>query len=266
MTETKFEEIEFKANAVHVKFDRLKATGDKHKNEFAITDALKREILSKYYLATPEDQRVGRFFRQVTNGVPGKQPMGINTIGNVGKDVAKYLGYSDKDVEQFTGHCFRRTGATILAECGASVSTLKIAGNWKSSTVAEGYINNSNRMKRNIASAFNVTDGIVDVVQNSREEHADNKVDNGYVGIAPDVTHVIYNGPVYNLSGPVSGCQFHLVAQTVRSESAPVGAPAQSPVETKEAAPSPVEKKRAVAAESKGAIEFPRRGRRNGNM
>ena len=39
-----------------------------------------------------------------------------------------------------TTHSFRRSGATALANAGASLIQLKRAGRWQSSTVAEGYI------------------------------------------------------------------------------------------------------------------------------
>jgi integrase len=61
--------------------------------------------------------------------------------------------------EEYTCHCFRRTAATILADTGASISTLKSAGGWKSSEAAERYIAESLPMKRSIADAFEVDSG-----------------------------------------------------------------------------------------------------------
>ncbi len=48
-----------------VTFDRLKQNGEKHKNQFVITDPLMRSMMSKYYLSMPEGKRSGRFFRKV---------------------------------------------------------------------------------------------------------------------------------------------------------------------------------------------------------
>ena len=56
--------------------------------------------------------------------------------------------------EWYTGHCFRRTGATILAEAGLTMNLIKNAGDWKSASVAEGYIDSSDRIKQTIADAF----------------------------------------------------------------------------------------------------------------
>ena len=50
------------------------------------------------------------------------------------------LGLPEKSL---TTHTFRRSGATVLANNGASLIQLKRAGRWTSSTVAEGYIEQS---------------------------------------------------------------------------------------------------------------------------
>ncbi|KAJ8915695.1 hypothetical protein NQ315_000629 [Exocentrus adspersus] len=49
----------------------------------------------------------------------------------------------------YTGHCFRRSSATILANCGTDLLSLKKHGGWRSSAVAEGYIDDclSNKIK-----------------------------------------------------------------------------------------------------------------------
>ena len=64
-------------------------------------------------------------------------------------EIAKHLG--KLILKFYTGHCFRRTCATLLAEACLSSHIIKNAGNWKSTTVAEGYIDNSDRMKEKIA-------------------------------------------------------------------------------------------------------------------
>ena len=47
-----------------------------------------------------------------------------------------------------TTHAFCRSGATSLANAGASLIQLKRAGRWQSSAVAEGYIKNCLPEKR----------------------------------------------------------------------------------------------------------------------
>jgi integrase len=81
--------------------------------------------------------------------VPNKQNIGENMIAKVPKEIATYL--KKPHPEEYTSHCFRRTAATILAESGASLPELKIAGSWNSSTTAESYISTSLRTKRTIS-------------------------------------------------------------------------------------------------------------------
>jgi hypothetical protein len=45
---------------------------------------------------------------------------------------------------------------TLLAESGASITEMKIADGWNSSSVAEKYVNDTMLMKRKIANAINI--------------------------------------------------------------------------------------------------------------
>ncbi|KAJ8980995.1 hypothetical protein NQ317_014862 [Molorchus minor] len=65
------------------------------------------------------------------------------------KDEKKSLNTSD--CELYTGHCFRRTSASFLADSGANLCTIKRHGGWKSSSVAEGYLEDSLENKKRIA-------------------------------------------------------------------------------------------------------------------
>lgn len=46
------------------------------------------------------------------------------------------------------GHCFRRSSASLLADAGADLISIKRHGGWKSSTVAEGYMDDSIEKKK----------------------------------------------------------------------------------------------------------------------
>ena len=70
-----------------------------------------------------------------------KQPLGHNTFGNFPKRIAIFLKL--KDVHTYTGHCFRRTAATLLANAGGGMLQVKNLGGWKSDAVAQGYIEHS---------------------------------------------------------------------------------------------------------------------------
>lgn len=59
--------------------------------------------------------------------------------------IAEFL--SLPEASKYTGHCFRRTSTTLLANAGATLTDIKQHGRWKSSTVAEGYIENFTRNK-----------------------------------------------------------------------------------------------------------------------
>lgn len=69
------------------------------------------------------------------------------------KKTAKYLKL--KDVELYTGHCFRRTSATFLADLGADLRPIKRHGGRSSDGVAEGYIESSVANKTILSSQIN---------------------------------------------------------------------------------------------------------------
>ena len=59
----------------------------------------------------------------------------------MGKKVATFLKLPNPSL--YTGHAFRRSSATLLADSGADLSLLKRHGGWKSTSVAERYIEDS---------------------------------------------------------------------------------------------------------------------------
>ncbi|KAJ8977851.1 hypothetical protein NQ317_011303 [Molorchus minor] len=72
-----------------------------------------------------------------------------NTMGKIPSVVASYLKLPD--VACYTGHCLRRSSATLLADAGVDITTIKSHAGWKSTTVAEGYVENSIENKTKIA-------------------------------------------------------------------------------------------------------------------
>lgn len=91
-----------------------------------------------------------RFFLDYRSGKCTRQCVGINTIGGVPRKIAEFLKLPNPST--YTGHCLRRTSATILADAGADITTLKRHGGWRASNVAEGYIENSVGYKLQVAS------------------------------------------------------------------------------------------------------------------
>ncbi|XP_039280998.1 uncharacterized protein LOC120350644 [Nilaparvata lugens] len=115
------------------------------KRSFTITDEdcpfSPCELIRKYISLRPSTMISKRLFIKYNQGKCSSQHVGKNTIAAVPKKVAQYLGL-DKP-ESYTGHALRRTSASMLVEGGGDLLTLKRHGGWKSSSVAEGYIEDS---------------------------------------------------------------------------------------------------------------------------
>ena len=62
----------------------------------------------------------------------------MNYIAKVPQNIAQYLGLPEPC--KYKGHCFRRSSATLLVNGGGDILQLKKHGGWKSTNVAEGYI------------------------------------------------------------------------------------------------------------------------------
>ncbi|KAH0812075.1 hypothetical protein GEV33_010716 [Tenebrio molitor] len=80
------------------------------------------------------------------------KPVEINTFGQPPSKIAAYLKLEDP--KTYTGHCFRRSSATLLAAGGGDLVSLKRHGGWRSSTVAEGYIEDCVEERIKIARKF----------------------------------------------------------------------------------------------------------------
>lgn len=128
-------------------------------------------------------------FRQYYNlrkDIPGKplllnyrqgkcvsQRAGIHTVGGAPKKIAEFLKLEHP--EKYTGHCFRRTSSTFLANAGADISILKRHGGWKSNTVAEKYVEESIENKTKIARMIQGGETFVQVLQQNQSTSASTK-------------------------------------------------------------------------------------------
>ena len=83
----------------------------------------------------------GPLFRGCGKNVFKTQAMGKNFLAKIGKYAASELGLHEP--ERYTGHCLRRTTATIAADRGANVVDMMRHMNWKSTTTAMKYVDNS---------------------------------------------------------------------------------------------------------------------------
>lgn len=97
--------------------------------------------IRKYLSLRPSNVKTNKFFLTYRAPKCTVQPVGINTMAKVPRMIAQFLSLPDEN--SYTGHCFRRSSASLLANSGADLLTIKRHGGWKSSSVAEGYIEES---------------------------------------------------------------------------------------------------------------------------
>lgn len=86
----------------------------------------------------PADYNDVNFFVNYNNGRCTKQNVEMNKIGNMGKQIASYLELPNPEL--YTGHCFRRSSATLLIDAGADTMALKRQGGWKSTTPPNNHL------------------------------------------------------------------------------------------------------------------------------
>ena len=107
------------------------------------------QLFRKYLSLRPSHTKHRRLFVFYKNGKCTSQVVGKNILGQVPKKVATFLKLPDTCT--YTGHCLRRSSATLLANEGADLINIKRHGGWKSSVVAESYIEDSLNNKMKIA-------------------------------------------------------------------------------------------------------------------
>ncbi|KAJ8918223.1 hypothetical protein NQ315_014093, partial [Exocentrus adspersus] len=122
------------------------------------------EVCRKYINLRPKAAG-GRFFLRSVDGKCTTQHVGINTISKTFSKVASFLGLPDP--ESFTGHGIRRSSATLLANAGDDITTVKRHRGWKSTTVAQNYIEESLSSKMAIAVKIQVPPNVGEVVDPS---------------------------------------------------------------------------------------------------
>lgn len=107
------------------------------------------QLFRKYMSLRPKNLENKRFFLRYQNGRCVNQPVGRNIFAKIPLEIAKFLCL--ENAEKYTGHSFRRTSATLLANSGVDVLALKRHGGWKSSAVAESYVAESLTNKVQVA-------------------------------------------------------------------------------------------------------------------
>ncbi|KAJ8983861.1 hypothetical protein NQ317_007951, partial [Molorchus minor] len=108
---------------------------------FVVTDVGNMlKLFRKYLSLRPPHVKHKRLFFCTTKQ---ENPVGKNTMGKIPSVVASYLKLPE--VACYTGHCLRRSSATLLADAGVDFTTIK------RHAVAEGYVENSIENKTKIA-------------------------------------------------------------------------------------------------------------------
>lgn len=143
-------------NDIEYKDDLIVVSLPKTKNylprSFAITTPKWIDLIKKYISLRPKNITIERFFLTYRNGYCISCPIGIHTIGKMPKLIAVFLKLPNPEL--FSGHCFRRSSASHIANKGGDLITIKQHGGWKSSAVAEGYIDTSMKRKIEVAQMF----------------------------------------------------------------------------------------------------------------
>lgn len=140
------DDIQDLGSAIHIRIPNNKT---RKPRSFTIVGEQYLSIYKNYASLRPEGMREKRFFLKFVNGRCCRMVMGIHKISAVPKEAAVFLKLPG--AIEYTGHCLRRTSATLLVDAGADITCLKRHGGWKSSTVAEGYIDESMTNKKDIA-------------------------------------------------------------------------------------------------------------------
>lgn len=116
----------------------------KTRRKFTITGYF-YEIIKKYANLRPKNTNHSFFFVNYQRGICTVQRVGINKFGSMGKTIASYLKL--RNPASFTGHCFRKSSATVLVDAGEDMTALKRHGGWKSTILTEYYIDDSLKNK-----------------------------------------------------------------------------------------------------------------------
>lgn len=94
-----------------------------------------------------EDPKI--LWRTIRNERFINSTIGINTMGKFPLKIAEILKLPNPS--SFTGHSFRRSAATVLANHGSSQEQIMAVGRWKSIKVAHRYVEKSNIPRWNAA-------------------------------------------------------------------------------------------------------------------
>lgn len=83
-------------------------------------------LIDKYVQLHHPQQKNGKFLKKVLKSGHIGQNIGHNTVAEYPQRIAEYLGLPNP--KKYTGHLYRRTAATLLADSGCNIDVLRRAG------------------------------------------------------------------------------------------------------------------------------------------
>lgn len=124
----------------------LVSVGDNNNNYSGpfIIGTLFYEKVKKYLSLRLNNVVSNRLFLRYSEGKCTTQFIGVHMIGKVSTYIAEYLHLPSPN--RFTGHCLRRTSATLASDNGATMQMIKQLGRWRSDATAQGYIENYRKL------------------------------------------------------------------------------------------------------------------------
>lgn len=156
----------------------LPVTKTKKKRTFIVSDNIINgvsalDLYRKYKNSRQPSTPHSRFFVSYRNGKSSVNVIGKNTMAKIPFKIAIFLKL--KNPQSYTGHCFRRTSATLLVNAGGDLVTLKQHGGWESGKIAEGYVAESLTRKKEVASQI-ITGRQVSLTSSSSKDPVDSYV------------------------------------------------------------------------------------------
>lgn len=212
LTNMDVKDIHFKVASITVHIPKTKTHVAR---TFLIIDQSWINLIRQYFDLRPKNVTTSRFFLTYRNGHCINSPVGLNTMGKAPSLIAKYL--CKPNPECFTGHCFRRSSVTELANKGSDLVTIKRHGGWKSSAVAEGYIENSLKAKMDVAQSLSssLTPSLIDNIDNTATPLPGSSRSTIIEGVETAFQ------PSLIKNGLDSGVSYHKVSHTMNTQTMP---------------------------------------------
>ena len=152
-----FSDVIQKENEYEILVVRKKQRGEVKKSKFIVPQPFYLHLAT--YLSAVRGALGDDVSGPLIKGAPKltfvNQAMGKNYLSNIGKDVALVLNLEEP--ERYTGHCFRRTAATMAADGGATTQQLQKAFGWTSTHTAQRYVDESSAGARSMATIISNT-------------------------------------------------------------------------------------------------------------